>query len=157
MPSQKGTLNQPEAIMRRFPALALVATLLLAGCGNESMMTAPEVMEEETPNTSNMRMGDFEALNGKETSGSATLKALNEEMLQLMFSTDFSLTDGPGLNVFLSNAEYVSGDAIDLGRFISPTGAQNYAIPDGVSLDDYTHVVVYCVPFSVIFAYAELE
>jgi len=143
--------------MTRFPVFLFAFTLLLAGCSEESIMTSPDIMQEETPNTSNMRMGDFEALNGKETTGSATLKAVSEEMLQLMFSSDFSLTDGPGLNVYLSDAEFVTQNAIDLGSFISPIGAQNYGIPNGVSLDDYTHVVVYCVPFSVIFAYAELR
>lgn len=143
--------------MKRFPALLFALVLLLAGCSDETMMTAPDTTPDRTPNTSNMRMGDFEALNGKETRGSATLKALDEDMLELMFSSDFSLTDGPGLYVFLSEEEYVTQNAINLGDFISPTGEQTYNIPDGVSLDDYSHVVVYCVPFSVIFAYAELR
>jgi hypothetical protein len=46
--------------------------------------------------------------------------------LRLDFSENFSLTDGPGLFVFLSNSEFVSPDAVNLGSFISPEGIQMY-------------------------------
>lgn len=123
------------------------------------MMTAPDVSDtmQEMENTSTFRAGNFEPLNGKVTMGKATLNTLPNDMLQLMFSEDFSLSDGPGLYVYLSNGESPSTDAINLGSFISPSGAQNYDIPDGITLDNYTHVIVHCVPYNVTFAFAELN
>jgi len=145
--------------MKSIPSFFFLLMILIAGCGNESMMTAPDVPDtmEETVNTATFRTGDFEPLNGKATMGKATLNTLPNEMLQLMFSEDFSLSDGPGLFVYLSNGETPSTDALNLGSFISPSGAQNYAIPDGISLDNYTHVIVHCVPYNVTFAFAELK
>ena len=141
------------------PVPVLFALLFfLTACSDESMMTAADIPDdEEMENTSSRRTGTFEALNGKTTSGQAVLSALDEDTLQLMFSTDFSLTDGPGLFVYLSDAEFVTQSAINLGDFQSPTGAQNYNVPDGVSLDDYTYVIVHCVPYNVTFAIAELR
>jgi len=139
-------------------SLLFALLLLLTACSDESMMTATDMPDgEEMENTSSQRTGSFEALNGKTTSGQAVLSAIDEDMLQLMFSTDFSLTDGPGLFVYLSDAEFVTQSAINLGDFQSPTGAQNYNVPDGVSLDDYMYVIVHCVPYNVTFAVAELR
>jgi len=145
--------------MKSIPSFFLLLIILVAGCGNESMMTAPNPSDDigEVVNTATFRTGEFEPLNGKTTMGKATLNTLPNEMLQLMFSEDFSLSDGPGLFVYLSNAEFPTSDAVNLGSFISPSGAQNYAVPSSLSLDNYTHVLVHCVPYNVTFAFAELK
>jgi hypothetical protein len=36
-------------------------------------------------------------------------------------------------------------------------GNQNYEIPDGVDIDSFGSVVIYCQPFHVIFSVASLE
>ena len=35
-------------------------------------------------------------------------------------------------------------------------GNQNYGIPDDVNLDEFQSVVIYCVPFGVVFSSAAL-
>jgi len=138
--------------------LFLFATILLAGCSDETSLTSQnseDVMEE---NMTLLRMGPFVPLAaGKAATGSATLRTLDTGMLRLDFSDNFSLTDGPGLFVFLSNSEFISSDAVNLGAFISPSGSQMYSLPDGVSLDSFTHVAVHCIPYNVTFAAAELK
>jgi len=89
--------------------------------------------------------------------GSATLVKVSESLLRVDFSETFSLTPGPSLFVFLSNSEFPSDDAVNLGSFKSPQGAQMYSVPAGITLDSFTHVVVYCVPYKVMFAFAELK
>ncbi len=116
---------------------------------------APDDQEQE--NTSNFRRGNWEPLNGKETQGTASLVTLDDGMLQVAFSDDFSLSDGPGLFVYLSNGETPSTDFVNLGDFLSPMGAQTYSVPDGVTLDSYTHVIVHCEPYDVTFAFAALR
>ena len=55
--------------------------------------------------------------------GDDALNTLESGGLQVEFSSDFSVTDGPGLFVLLSNAEFPTDDAVNLGAFINPTGA----------------------------------
>ena len=159
-----GDLEPREQRMSRIISFIFVLFLIIAGCSDESMMSAPE-LESDTgemgnvENTATFRRGSFEATPGigKTAAGTATLNTLESGGLQVEFSSDFSVTDGPGLFVLLSNAEFPTGDAVNLGSFINPTGAQFYSVPDSISLDDFEFVLVHCVPFDVTFAYAELK
>ena len=77
--------------------------------------------------------------------------------------TDFEVTNGPDLKVWLvanpdvteaddvNNAEYVS-----LGVLKGNIGDQNYDIPEGVDLEKFQSVVIWCEQFSVLFASASL-
>ena len=156
-----GDLEPREQRMSRIISFIFVLILTVAGCSDESMMSAPEMESDagDLENTATFRRGSFEATPGigKMAAGTATLNTLNDGSLRVEFSSDFSVTDGPGLFVMLSKTEFPSTDAVNLGSFINPTGAQFYAVPDSVSLDDYGYILVHCVPFDVTFAYAELK
>jgi hypothetical protein len=75
---------------------------------------------------------------------------------------DFSVTNGPDLHVILTKESDPSGqpevgeEYIDLGALKGNVGNQNYEIPAGVDLSTYSGVVIYCVPFHVVFATATL-
>lgn len=144
--------------MKILNAALLMFMLLLTGCGSDSPMTAAQLEEMDEPNTASFRQGPFQPTPdiGKEAAGTVTLNTLSSNALQVQFSEDFSVTDGPGLFVFLSNGEFPTSDAINIGAFISPSGAQTYTVPDGVTLDTYTFILVHCVPYNVTFAFAEL-
>ncbi len=146
-------------IMKLLNILLLTLTVFALGCGSDTPMTAVNTDEMEEENTALFRRGTFAPTPdiGKEAMGSATLNTLSSAMLRVEFSQDFSVTDGPGLFVYLSNAEFPTSDAINLGSFLTPMGAQNYSVPDGVSLDTFTHVLIHCVPYNVTFAFAELK
>jgi hypothetical protein len=51
----------------------------------------------------------------------------------------------------------IGEDYIDLGSLKGNIGSQNYDIPDNVDLSEYESVVIYCVPFHVVFATAALN
>jgi hypothetical protein len=76
---------------------------------------------------------------------------------------EFSVTNGPDLHVILSKhpasslRSDVGEDYIDLGSLKGNIGSQNYDIPDDVDLSDYESVVIYCVPFHIVFATAALN
>lgn len=76
---------------------------------------------------------------------------------------DFNVTNGPDLHVILSkhpnptSSAEVGEDYLDLGKIKGNLGNQNYEIPDGVAISDYQSVVIYCVPFHVVFATASLN
>ena len=46
---------------------------------------------------------------------------------------------------------------INLGDFKTNIGAQTYEVPDNITLDSYTHVLVHCAPYNVTFAAAFLS
>ncbi len=75
-------------------------------------------------------------------------------------------SDGPDLRVWLSDAPVIQGaagwqvfddgDYLDLGALKANKGSQNYEIPPGANLADYTSVSIWCARFTVSFAAAEL-
>ena len=79
-----------------------------------------------------------------------------------LYLENFEVTSGPGLHVILAedNNPYniaTLGDYLDLGELNSTRGDQVYALPNAVNLENYSSVVVYCVPFQAIFAIAPLQ
>ena len=96
------------------------------------------------------------------TTGGVTL--LTENGVQkLMFDEAFSSEAGPELHVFLSGSEspetsaelHAVGDA-DLGKLNSLSGVQVYELPADLDFEPRS-VVIYCVPFRVVFGFADLK
>lgn len=104
-------------------------------------------------------MGEFAPApgSGKEAGGSATLRMIGDDRLSLDFSDAFFVSDGPGLYVILSDAPFPTDEAVNLGNFKSPMGAQMYDVPDGVDILTYKFVIIHCIPYNVTFATAELR
>ncbi len=75
---------------------------------------------------------------------------------------DFMVTNGPALSVLLSTTPAPAnsdelGEYLDVGALKGNIGNQNYEIPAGTDLTQYASVVIYCVPFHVVFATASLS
>ncbi len=94
--------------------------------------------------------------------GSATIYQLPEGGAVLRLE-DFQVTNGPQLHVLLvrnpdprTRAD-VGEDYIDLGQLKGNVGNQNYDIPADVDLEGYNSVVIYCMPFHVVFSVATQE
>ncbi len=62
----------------------------------------------------------------------------------------------PPFGGLFSRAE-VGSDYVDLGSLKGNMGNQNYEIPTDLDLSDYQGVVIYCMPFHVVFATASLN
>lgn len=91
-------------------------------------------------------------------SGTASLYRLPDGSHVLRFE-DFSVTNGPGLRVYLTkdtSGSTASGFA-DLGKLKGNKGSQNYSIPSDVDVNTYNAVLIYCAPFAVPFAVAPLQ
>ncbi len=89
--------------------------------------------------------------------GTATLEELPGGGLRLAFSSDFTVTDGPGLGVFLSNSTTVGSGSLNLGDLQKTFGEQTYFISASVSLNSYNNVIIHCVPFNVTFGHAAFQ
>lgn len=73
------------------------------------------------------------------------------------FDDDFATEGGPDLKVFLSPTaiDAVDGDtatdgSVLLGELVSTDGGQEYALPEGLSLEDFRSVLIHCEEFSVL-------
>ena len=81
----------------------------------------------------------------------------------LRLEPDFEVGPGPKFHVYLVPEAEVTPDTeveatmfVDLGRLKAFTGSQNYAIPTGVSPDDYQSVVIWCEQFNVLISPAKI-
>jgi len=109
-----------------------------------------------------IQQGQFQdADSSHQGSGSATVYQLPDGAHLLRFD-EFSVTNGPALHVFLATNETPTdhdtlGDYLDLGSLKGNVGNQNYEIPPNTDVSQYKSVVIYCVPFQVVFATATLQ
>jgi len=69
---------------------------------------------------------------------------------------DFETVNGPNLHIYLASDQSAE-DFVDLGPIKATKGNVNYEIPEDVDLEKYNTVLVYCVPFKVVFSLAELN
>ncbi len=70
---------------------------------------------------------------------------------------NFSVRNGPDLFVYLSPDPHGYGEnALELGRLKATDGSFNYEIPPGTDVSRFKSVIVWCKPFSVLFASAPL-
>lgn len=69
---------------------------------------------------------------------------------------DFSTINGPRLHVYLSK-DMEANEFVDLGPIKGTSGNINYTVPNGINIDEYKYVMYWCVPFSALFNYAEIN
>lgn len=92
--------------------------------------------------------------------GSGTATILQRDDRRVLRFTDFEVTNGPDLHVYLvkniaGRSEDTFDDYIDLGSLKGNIGEQNYEISADVDLSEYNGVIIYCQPFHVTFSIAE--
>lgn len=100
--------------------------------------------------------------NAHETSGTATIYRLADGS-RLLRLTDFETSNGPDVRVYLVAASDVNDNEtvtragfVELGSMKGNIGDQNYEVPDGVDLEKYRSVTIWCRRFSVNFGTAPL-
>ena len=119
---------------------------------------APAATEPAEPKV--LSTGPFRSL-GHTTSGRAVALELADGRRFLRLD-DLRTSNGPDLLVSLSTAAAVAprdsfdDDFVSLGRLRANQGSQNYAIPEGVALDRYQSVVIWCRRFTYAFGAAAL-
>ena len=124
----------------------------------EKMPAQP--MADEMPEAAaewvTLAAGEFEDADSfHQGSGTATILGQGDQRV-LRFE-EFDVTNGPDLHVLLvenidgTNHEEI-GDYVDLGALKGNMGNQNYEIPADVDLSQYAGIMIYCMPFHVVFA-----
>lgn len=69
---------------------------------------------------------------------------------------NFSTINGPDLHVYLST-DLEATNYVDLGPIKGTSGNINYPVPEGTDVSRYRYVMHWCVPFRVVFNYAEIR
>ncbi|MHA1984537.1 MAG: DM13 domain-containing protein [Candidatus Hodarchaeales archaeon] len=83
--------------------------------------------------------------------------------LKLFFHNNVEINSGPDLYIYLSkNPSFSSinddpGEYIDLGKLPQQNGPFNVSITGITTVSEYKSVVIWCLPFTVIFSFASLE
>jgi hypothetical protein len=162
--------NMPEDQKNELIAMAednpeMAEDVAVAQIGDDTVVPEDEQdMPDDMPDEPTvLKSGTFitiDPVHGAE--GSATIYELPEGDLVLRFE-DFTSTNGPELHVILSKDvptstfAGVGEDSIDLGLLKGNVGNQNYEISADIDLDEYKSIVIYCVPFGVVFSSADLS
>ncbi|HAA11871.1 MAG TPA: hypothetical protein DCE41_09300 [Cytophagales bacterium] len=115
------------------------------------------VAGDETTTMEPERKAMLQGLRNYDVEGTVTLKELEDGSLKLEFSSDFSSDNGPGLYVYLSNNATNVAGGVEVAQLAQTSGAHEYDVPAGVSLDSYNYVLIYCRPFGVGFGNGEFE
>jgi hypothetical protein len=120
----------------------------------EKMKDVIVIGEDEMPETPKVILeGEF-IESAHEVSGKALVIETNENRI-LRFE-NFETVNGPNLHIYLST-DLTDDDFVDLGPIKATKGNVNYDIPENTDLDEYDTVLVWCVPFKVLFSFSEVK
>jgi hypothetical protein len=117
--------------------------------------------EGPTAGPTELSRGEFRSLEHG-TTGVARVVEL-EDGSRFVRLEDLDTSDGPDLRIYLTDQPvsddwhvWDDGRYVDLGALKGNVGDSNYAIPDGVELDRFRTVVIWCRRFTVGFAVAPI-
>lgn len=126
--------------------------MLLFSCEEEGKFTENGVEETPiTPIAQLLYIGNFEPTSGINVSGKARI--LSENNNYKLELSNFSISDGPDLKVYLSKSSSPN-DFVTLGNL---TSARIYAIPQNIDFEQYSHVLIHCQQYNHLFAIAALN
>lgn len=101
-----------------------------------------------------------------QTSGSVKVLQL-EDGSRILRIEGLQTSDGPDLEVWLSDAQVVEGyegwfladdgEHVSLGKLKATRGDQNYEIPPEVDFSQFSSMSIWCVRFAVSFGAAQLD
>lgn len=103
------------------------------------------------------RTGDFQGFTGISAAGTAILEQQEDQAVKLSFSSGFSITNGPDLDVYLSNIAGINQESVLIAPLKSNTGAQSYDLPASIALHSYNYVIIHCTSFNHLFGYAQFD
>lgn len=118
---------------------------------NEAMpevMTKEEVIPEEVEK--------FPIMGTVAHPAGGYVKVLKTDSGDVIRYEEFSTINGPNLHVYLAK-DLRANEYVDLGEIKGTKGNINYSVPAGVKVEEYKYVMYWCVPFSVLFNYAEIN
>lgn len=108
---------------------------------------------DDTPSSATVIARGSFAPEAHEVSGGALI--IEQGGTRTLRFENFETINGPDLHIYLAT-DTSATDTIDLGPIRATKGNVNYPFPDNVDLTKYNTVLIWCVPFRVLFSSAEL-
>ncbi|NJN24264.1 MAG: DM13 domain-containing protein [Acaryochloridaceae cyanobacterium RL_2_7] len=139
-------------------ALTLAPNVMLGQTGSlafgtQSADAAPQLVALKSA------QGTFTS-SDKSTQGDFYIKKVDGKHY-LKFASNFSTSNGPAVEVLLHREavpqSYNSNNYVSLGEIKSFQGAQWYAIPENVDINQYQSVSIWCREFDVTFGYGKIQ
>ena len=110
-----------------------------------------------------LKSGSFKDADGSHK-GKGTAQILQTASGPVLRLTEFEVTNGPDLEVWLvkapapeSSADVKGSEWISLGQLKGNVGDQTYQIPPDADIDAYGSVVIWCEQFGVLFSPASFS
>lgn len=139
-------------MLRYISFLSIV--LVLAACSEEENTPTQPIDDNFDPTGATMLKSEpLMGSGGYTVTGTVSIYEKNGEKILVL--DPFSSSNGPDLRVYLSR-DANANSFLNLGLLKSVTGKQSYSIPGNPSIDEFTHVLIWCQQFSVKFGGAEL-
>lgn len=123
----------------------------LFSCEQEGELTKDELFANTISDAAVLKhSGIFDPTSGINVSGGFKIY-LENNRYKLKLDA-FTISDGPDLKIYLSKADTPT-DFVTLGNLTSST---IYSIPQGVTINDYSHVLIHCQQYNHLFAVAAI-
>jgi hypothetical protein len=124
------------------------------------------VVNEQLPSgyaLTESRAGQFRNVDGAHRGSGNAQMLVSEAGGALLRFTEFEVTNGPDLEVWLvkepdpkKSADVNASEWLSLGPLKGNKGDQSYVIPDGTDINDWGSAVIWCEQFGVLFSVATL-
>lgn len=85
-----------------------------------------------------------------------TMRILQTQDGTVIRFENFKTINGPELHIYLAK-DLDAKDYVDLGPIRGTEGNINYDVPADVDISEYKYVLHWCVPFGVLFNFAEIR
>ncbi|MGI9019973.1 MAG: DM13 domain-containing protein [Solirubrobacterales bacterium] len=140
----------------RADAAERASGLSAAGSETKSNADDPAGKPKAPQRPVSLAAGDFTGQDGHAGSGRAEIVQSPGGERSLVF-TDFDVDPGADVEVYLTPDAAGVDDRVELGGLKGNVGDQQYPIPESADLGRYDSVVLWCTPFTVRIATAELR
>ena len=137
------------------PAATPVATAGGAAATPAASDPAPQAQQGEL-----ISRGDLEGADAFHTAHGEVLLVRSPEGEVVLRFQDYEVRNGPGLYVYLTpdpGGDVHAEGAVELAPVRATSGFVNYDVPSDLDVGSFRAAVIYCKPFSVTFATAELR
>lgn len=127
----------------------------IAEANETDMPPMEEPMPPQESTVSGLGQERFEVMGTIGHPASGSVRIIDAAEGPVVRFENLDTINGPNIHVYLAK-DLEAEDFVDLGPLKATNGNINYPVPEGVDVSKYRYVMHWCVPFGVLFNYAEI-
>jgi hypothetical protein len=159
-----GMAKVDQPVEEAMPAMMMLASRAGGDPGGGNSAPSPTVAPADQPAAVQVKAGSLRDADRLHKGSGSAIIYRGPDGSHLLRLEDLQVTNGPALHVLLSphpdpmsRGDLTSAGYVDLGPLKGNIGNQNYSVPEEVDVAAQQSVIIYCMPFHVIFSVAPLE